>query len=79
MSSPTRKLQKIEKIKKVKERQYNSTYLKFGFTTAPHDAPRPRCLVCGSVFCNDTMKPSGLQEHLNRMHANKIGSDFKKL
>ena len=50
MSSPTRKLQKFRKIKKVKVRQYNCAYLKFGFTTAPHDATRPMSLVCGSIF-----------------------------
>ena len=31
------------------------------------------------VFSNEAMKPSRLQDHLNRMHPNKIGSDFKKL
>ena len=79
MSSPVRKLQNIQKIKKVKVRQFNCTYLKFGFTTAPHDAICPMCLVCGSIFSNEAMKPSRLQHHLNRMHSNKIGSDFKKL
>ena len=79
MFSPTRKLQKIQKMKKVKVRQYNCTYLKFGFTTAPRNATRPMCLVCGSIFSNEAMKPSRLEDHLNRMHPNKIGSDFKKL
>ena len=37
------------------------------------------CLVCGSIFFNEAMKPTRLEDHLNRMHANKIGSDFKKL
>ena len=58
MFLPTRKLPKIEKITKVKMCQYNSTYLTFGFTTVPHDATRPTCLVCGSVFSNEAMKPS---------------------
>ena len=79
MSSPSRKLQKIQKTKKEKVRQYNCTYSKFGFTKAPHDATRPMCFVCGSIFSNEAMKPSQLQDHLNRMHPNKIGSDFKKL
>ena len=35
------------------------------------------CLVCGSIFSNE--KPSRLQDHLNRMHPNKISGDFKKL
>ena len=60
MSSSTRKLQKIEKIKKVKVPHYKNTYLNFGITTAPHDAPRPICLVCGSVFSNEAIKPSQL-------------------
>ena len=81
MSSPSRKLQKIQKIKKVKLPQYNCTYiiLTFGFTTAPHDSTRLMCLVCGSIFSNEAMKPSRFQDHLNRMHTNNIGSDFKKL
>ena len=79
MSSPSRKLQKIQKIKKVKVRQYICTYLKFGFTTARHDATRPMCLVCGSIFTNEAIKPNRLLHHLNRMHPNKISSDFKKL
>ena len=79
MSSPARKLQKIHKIKKVKVNQKNCTYLKFGFTTAPHDTTRPMCLVCGSIFSYEAMKPSRLRGYLNRMHPNKIGSDFKKL
>ena len=79
MSLPSRKLQKIQKTKKMKLRQYNCTYLNFSFTTAPHDATRLMWLVCGSFFFNEAMKPSQLQEHLNQMHPNKIGSDFKKL
>ena len=53
--------------------------LKFGFTTALHDATRPMCLGCGSIFSKEAMKPSRLQDHLHRMHPNKIGSDFNKL
>ena len=59
--------------------QYNRTYLKLGFTTAPHDATRPMCFVCNSTFSNEAIKQSRLQDRLNRMHSNKIGSNFKKL
>nr|XP_039259582.1 SCAN domain-containing protein 3-like [Styela clava] len=79
MSSPSKTLQKIQKTKSRKLRQYNCTYLKYGFTTAPHDASRPMCIVCGSIFSNEAMKPSRLQDHLHGMHPNKISSDFKKL
>ena len=68
MSSPSRKLQKIQKANKVKVGQYNCTYLKFGFTTAPHDATHPR-----GNEAESTPRPP------NRMHPNKISSDFKKL
>ena len=37
------------------------------------------CLVRGSIFSNEAMKPGGLQDQLDRMHPNKIGSEFKKL
>ena len=39
----------------------------------------PVLCVCGSIFSNGAIKLSQLQDHLNRMHPNKIGSEFKKL
>ena len=72
-------MQKIKNTKKMKVHQYNCTYLKFGFTTAPHNATCLMCLVWGSIFSNEAMKQSQLLDHLNKMNPNKIGSDFKKL
>ena len=37
------------------------------------------CLICGSVFSNEAMKPSRLKDHLNRMHPHKINCDFRKM
>ena len=79
MFSPPRKLEKIQKIKKVKVRQQNCNNLKFGFATTRHGATRPMCLACGSIFFNEAMKPSRLHDHLNKLHPDKSGSDFKKL
>ena len=78
MSSPIRKLQKIQKVKKVKVRQYNSTYLKFSFTTAPHDVTRPMDLVCGFIFSNEAMKPSRLQDPSTELAMTSRSIETKK-
>lgn len=78
-ASPPATLQTVIKTKSTKVRRYSITYLDFGFTTSPHDVTRPMCLLCGSVFSNEAMKPSRLKDHFTRMHPNEINTDFKKL
>lgn len=56
---------------KKKCRQYSIEYLKYGFTYSPTNQSLPMCLICQKVFSNEAMKPSRLQEHLNKMHADK--------
>jgi hypothetical protein len=56
---------------KKKCRQYSIEYLKYGFTYSPANQFLPMCLTCQKNFSNEAMKPSRLQEHLNKMHANK--------
>jgi len=34
------------------------------------------CLICRKVFSNEAMKPSRLQEHLIKVHANKKNMDL---
>ncbi|KAK5641074.1 hypothetical protein RI129_009621 [Pyrocoelia pectoralis] len=61
---------------KKKCRQYNIQYLKYGFTQSPTNQLLPMCLICQKVFSNEAMKPSRLQEHLNKIHADKKDKDL---
>ena len=51
-------------------------YLKFGFIPSPSNEQLPMCLLCNSVFSNEAMKPSRLQEHLNKKHPDKANADI---
>jgi hypothetical protein len=67
---------------KKKCRQYSIDYLKYGFTYSPTNQLLPMCLICQKVFSNEAMKPSRLQEHLNKVHPNRKDKDisyFKEL
>jgi hypothetical protein len=55
---------------KKKCRKYNIEYLEYGFIQSPTNITLPMCLMC-QVFSNKAMKPSRLQEHLTKVHANK--------
>ena len=66
-----------EKVKKC--RQYDLSYLEFGFIPSPNDNTKPICLICGSLFSNEAMKPSRLKDHLTRQHPSKLNADFKKI
>ena len=61
---------------KKKCRQYLVEYLKFGFIPSPSNEQLPMCLLCNSVFSNEAMKPSRLQEHLNKKHPDKANADI---
>jgi len=61
---------------KKKCRQYNIEYLKYGFIQSPTNITLPMCLICRKVFSNEAMKPSRLQEHLTKVHANKKNMDL---
>lgn len=56
---------------KKKCRQYSLDYLKFGFIASPSNQHLPMCLICEKVFSNDAMKPSKMDDHLSRVHADK--------
>jgi hypothetical protein len=49
----------------VKKRKYDDDYVKFGFTCSDdQEYPRPRCVICGDVLANSSLKPSLLRRHL---------------
>lgn len=62
--------------KKKKCRLYSIEYLKYGFTYSPTNQSLPMCLICQKVFSNEAMKPSRLQEHLNKTHPDRKDKDL---
>lgn len=61
------------KSKKIKDlnRQYQESYLKYGFISTGHShKPAPLCLVCGKQLSNEAMKPSKLIRHFDTNHPN---------
>ena len=62
-----------------KNRQYDMSYLEFGFIPSPNDPTRPLCLICSRLFSKEAMKPRGLKDHHTRLHPSKLNADFKKM
>jgi hypothetical protein len=52
---------------------YDNEYIKFGFTyTGDQDCPKQRCIICGDVLENSSLKPSLLRQHLETRHPSQI-------
>ena len=50
-------------------RQYNESYLKYGFISTSNSAAScPLCLICNSKLSNEAMKPSKLLRHIKTKH-----------
>ena len=50
-------------------RQYNESYLKYGFiSTSDSAVPCPLCLICNSKLSNEAMKPLKLLRHMKTKH-----------
>lgn len=57
------------KKKKAFNRQYQESYLKYGFiATGDSHKPSPLCIICGDQLSNEAMKPSKLLRHLETKH-----------
>lgn len=56
---------------KKKRRQYSAEYIKYGFIENPTNPSSPLCLICRKTFSNEAMKPSRIQDHLNKVHPDK--------
>ena len=58
------------------KRNYDSKFIKYGFTSIEHNAEiLPQCVVCLKTLCNAAMKPSWLKRHLEKNHPNKMNAD----
>jgi hypothetical protein len=58
---------------KVKKRKYDDNYIKFGFTcSGDQECPKPRCVICGDVLANSSLKPSLLRRHLETRQSTKM-------
>ena len=50
-------------------RQYQESYLKYGFiATGDSHAPSPLCIICGDKLANEAMNPSKLLRHMETKH-----------
>jgi hypothetical protein len=49
-------------------RQYNGSYLSFGFISYGEEQPLPKYVVCGPKLANQTMVPNYLKRHLHTKH-----------
>jgi hypothetical protein len=57
----------------VKNRKYDYDYIKVGFTCCGNkECPKPRCVICGDVLANRSLKHSLLCRHLETRHPNQI-------
>lgn len=57
-------------------RKYSVEYLKYGFIQSSANNLQPMCLICHRTLTNDSMKACKLQEHLNKVHADKKDKDL---
>ena len=57
-----------------KTREYDSSYLNFGFTVAEKEgAEHPQCVICCKVLAAECIPPSKLETHLITNHNNLSG------
>lgn len=65
-----------DNIPSAKKRKCFDEYLSYGFTSfGENDYPRPKCVVCGELLANSSMKPSLLRRHLETKHENYAKKD----
>lgn len=60
-----------------KKRTYSESYLQFGFTSIEQNGiVIPQCVICHKTLGNDSMKPSLLTRHLEKVHPEFINKDL---
>ncbi|KAI6658867.1 SCAN domain-containing protein 3 [Oopsacas minuta] len=67
------KSDKLGKRGCTKIRNYDISFIRFGFTSIFKDGlQKPQCVVCGEVLSNEALKPSKLSKHLQTKHKELI-------
>ena len=62
---------------KNRKRSYSEAYLKWGFTSITDQSiEKPQCVICGKVLAHESMKPSKLKDHLEKVHSEHTGKDI---
>lgn len=57
-----------------RKRKYQSSFLDYGFTSVlDRDVEKPRCLLCDTVLCSESLKPSKLKRHFETKHKDYQG------
>ena len=52
-----------------RKRNYNETYLQYGFTFSEINSEQlPMCVICSENLANESMKPGKLKRHLDTNH-----------
>ena len=65
------------------KRKFNQDFIKYGFTSfSDRDEEKGQCVICYRVLSNESLRPSKLQNHLEKKHPGLKGKDieyFKRL
>ena len=68
---PSSEKRPVESLHRSAKRKYDANYIAFGFSEVYEKGePRPKCVLCGLVLSNESLRPSKLKKnHLQRVHA----------
>ena len=66
---PSTEKSPVDSLQRSAKRKYDANYIAFGFTEVYEKGePRPKCVLCGLVLSNESLRPSKLKNHLQRVH-----------
>ncbi|XP_039750840.1 SCAN domain-containing protein 3-like [Pararge aegeria] len=61
-----------------KKRSYKEAFLQWGFTNiVDRNIEKPQCVLCNKVLNPESMKPSKLKEHFEKVHKEFVGKDLQ--